>query len=162
MFSCATLMNCRSVAEQVCETAARPFPPRRRTSAPVANSAKASPAAAEKRGFTHLSSDGFTASLITLSGLTPRLESCLSADFWLKDQAAVRAVALHADSLVDADRGGVLGPDEQADGGDVAEEQSAEVTHPTLGKPLVPLRRVDPDLLHLHGRWRPRRGFRLE
>ena len=52
MFSWATLMNWRSVAEHVCETAARPFPPSRRTSEPVAKIATANPAAAVKRGFT--------------------------------------------------------------------------------------------------------------
>src|SRR5919197_113327 len=51
MFSCAVLMNCRSVAEQVCTTAAWPLPPKSRNE-PATKIARASPAAAEKRGFT--------------------------------------------------------------------------------------------------------------
>jgi hypothetical protein len=46
------------VAEHVCTTAARPWPPTKRTSDPMAKIATASPAAAVKRGFTILSSAG--------------------------------------------------------------------------------------------------------
>src|ERR671922_2510616 len=45
-------MNCRSVAEQVWTIAAWPLPPKRSTNEPTAKIARASPAAAEKRGFT--------------------------------------------------------------------------------------------------------------
>src|SRR5204862_5976537 len=79
-----------------------------------------------------------------------------------EDQAAIRAVPTHADALVDADRSGVLGPDEQADGRDRPEQQAAEIAHPALRVALVPLRRVDPHLLHLHGRRRPSRRLGLE
>ena len=82
-------MNCRSVALQVCETAARPFPPRRSTSAPVATIARTSPAAAEKRGFTPRSSAAPAASLHHPFGVDS------------EDQAAIRAMAPHPDPLVD-------------------------------------------------------------
>ena len=52
MFSWAVPRNWRSVAEHVWTTAARPFPPTRKTSDPMAKIANASPAAAVKRGFT--------------------------------------------------------------------------------------------------------------
>src|SRR5689334_21150420 len=98
MFSWATLMNCRSVAEHVCDTAARPFPPRRSTTAPVAKIAKASPAAAEKRGFTALASVSPPASLHTPFGVDS------------EDQAAIRDAPEHADALVDPDCGRIFRP----------------------------------------------------
>src|SRR5262249_18511080 len=85
-----------------------------------------------------------------------------SASFRSEDQAAVRAVPLHADSLVDPDRRRVLRTHEQAHRRDALQKQTAEVAHAAFGIALVPLRRVDPDLLHLHGRRRPRRRLRLE
>src|SRR4051812_43552558 len=96
-------MNWRSVAEHVCETAARPLPPKRRTREPMATSATASPAAAVKRGFTDMLFGGWAAKKLHLS------------EDGLEDQAAVRAMPLHADALVDPDGGGVFGPDEQTD-----------------------------------------------
>src|SRR5262249_48504867 len=80
-----------------------------------------------------------------------------SASFRSEDQAAVGAVPLHADSLVDPDRRRVLRTHEQAHRRDALQKQTAEVAHAAFGIALVPLRRVDPDLLHLHGRRRPRR-----
>src|SRR5689334_819607 len=196
MFSCATLMNCRSVAEHVCVTAARPFPPRRRTSDAMATSATASPAAAEKRGFTLILSAARRPTTSPFRGralraktragrarallfggrlmfsalrrgqasrghaasvrlrLSPAQPPALAARS--KDEASVRAVAVHADPFVDADRRGVLGADEEADGRNLPQEQAAEVAHPALRVAPVAFRRIDPDLLHLHGGRSPR------
>src|SRR3954454_11100086 len=63
---------------------------------------------------------------------------------------------LHADALVDPDGEGVFGPDEQTDRRDAAEEQTAQIAHPSLRVASVPLRRVDPHLLHLDSRRSPR------
>src|SRR6185503_17712473 len=101
MFSCATFMNWRSVAEQVCATAARPFPPRSRTREPMTTIAMASPAAAVKRGLT--SSSGGRHSIPLLG--RARLE----------DQTAIRPVTLHADPFVDPDCRSILRAYEQAD-----------------------------------------------
>ena len=59
-----------------------------------------------------------------------------------EDQRPIRVDALHADPLVDAKRGHVLGPHEQADDGHVLEQAPAEVAHPLLRvAPVTRLRR---------------------
>src|SRR5205814_234152 len=119
MFSCATLMNCRSVAEHVCATAARLLPPRKRTSEAMATIATASPAAAVKRGFTVPVSAAQPPTLHTPFGYArfarkraPGLGLRLFRS--LEDEASVGAVLLHPDPLIDPDCRGVLGADEQA------------------------------------------------
>src|SRR3954468_18627602 len=69
---------------------------------------------------------------------------------------------MHPDVLVDADRRRVLGADEQADGRHSLEQEAAEVAHSPLGITAAADDRIDPDLLQLHGRGRPRRRLRLE
>src|SRR5207245_7312662 len=56
----------------------------------------------------------------------------------------------------------VLRSDEETDRRRAHEQRPAEVAHPALGVAAVPPRRVDPDLLDLDRRGRPRRRLRLE
>src|SRR5712692_1921416 len=79
-----------------------------------------------------------------------------------EDQAAVDDRPAHADRLVHADRRSVLGADEEADGGRALEQDPAEVAHPALPVAAAAHRRVDPHLLELDGRRRPRGGLGLE
>src|SRR6266536_4057719 len=132
-------------------TAARLFPPKKRTSEPMAKIAKASPAAAVKRGFT-----------FPFLGAPPGEAPSPIRVGRLEDQAAVGAVALHPDRLVDADRRRVLRPDEETDGRHLFEQEPAEVAHTALCIALVARRRIDPDLLNLRGRRCPRRCLGLE
>jgi hypothetical protein len=69
---------------------------------------------------------------------------------------------LHPDRLVEPDRGAVLSPHEEADGGRPPEQQAAEVAQPARAVPLPSRRRIDPHLLELHRRGRPRGSLRLE
>src|SRR5262245_33429977 len=186
-------MNCRSVAEQVCTTAARPLPPTSRTSEPTRKIASASPAAAVKRGFTPPLSALGPVTLHHSNGWAStrdgalRMEECGAAPSVgprsprarappsarprtpaperrppSGDQTPVRAAALHANRLVDAEGGCVLRPDEEADRRHTLEQKPAEVAHPPLGELAVAHRRVNPHLLDLHGRRRPRRRLGLE
>src|SRR5712691_12694367 len=178
MLSCAVPRNWRSVAEHVWTTAARLFPPTRRTSDPMAKIATASPAAAVMRGFTPLLSALARGMLhhpfgwgrssgahkprapVPPSGRARGRERRRGGAS--KDQAAVGAVPLHPDCLVDPDRGGVLRADEETHSRHLLEEKPAEVAHPALCVALVAHGRIDPHLLDLHGRRRPRRRLGLE
>jgi hypothetical protein len=69
---------------------------------------------------------------------------------------------LHPDSFVEPDRCHVLGANEETDGRDTCEENSAEIAKSSSRVPLAPDRRIDPDLLQLDCGGGPRRRFRLE
>src|SRR6266545_4304885 len=177
MLSWAVPMNCRSVAEHVWMTAARLFPPTKRTSAPMAKIATASPAAAVKRGFTPPVSAcsrgmlhhpfGWEAGgephsrelCAARARATGRARCGRGAS---KDEAAVGAAPLHADCLVDSNCRRVLRTHEETDRRHLCQQQAAEVTHPALRVALVSRGRIDPYLLHLHRGGRPGRGLGLE
>ena len=69
---------------------------------------------------------------------------------------------LHADRLVQPNRGHVLGANEEADGRNPLEQPPAEVAKTARTVPLSPSRRVDPHLLELDRRGRPRGRLGLE
>src|SRR6266511_3289928 len=127
MLSWAVPMNCRSVAEHVWMTAARPFPPTRRTSEPMTKIATASPAAAVKRGFTPLVS------------------------------AAPRGMLHHPFGCVSSvEPKRPRGPRDPARQPEAERQQeAAEVTHPPLRVALVSRGWIDPHLLHLYRGGRP-------
>src|SRR5690349_1574468 len=79
-----------------------------------------------------------------------------------EDEAPVRDGATHTDRLVDADRGSVLGADEQADPRHVLEQAAAEIAHAALRVAAAACGGINPDLLQLNRLRRPRRCLRLE
>ena len=79
-----------------------------------------------------------------------------------EQHASVAPLAAHADLLVDVNRGGVLGADEETDRRRPEQQPAAEVAQRPLCIAAVPRAGIDPDLLELDGARRPRRGFGLE
>ncbi len=80
----------------------------------------------------------------------------------LKQDAPVEPGSLHPDHLVEPDCSGIVGPDEQADPGDFAEEQPDQIVEPPAAVATVSDFRVDPHLLELNRLWRPRGRLGLE
>src|SRR6266508_1965443 len=188
MLSWAAPMNWRSVAEHVCTTAARPLPPSRSTNDPAKKIANARPAAAVRRGFTHLLSAPLRAGLYHPFGWrgaqwraeypastcaaqrhnqtssaspTTRLTGSVEKTA-LEDQRPIGAVPAHPDRLVDANGRCILRTDKEAHRRHPLEQEATQVAHPPLRVAPVPDGRIDPHLLDLDRRRSPRGCLRLE
>ena len=79
-----------------------------------------------------------------------------------EDQRAVGPMAPHPDPLVDPDGRRILRPDEQAHRRHRSSSNRQRSRIPRCALPLAPRGWIDPHLLDLDGRRRPRRGLRLE
>src|SRR5262245_33225338 len=79
-----------------------------------------------------------------------------------ENERPVGQLAGHPDRVVEAQRGRVLRPHEEADGRDVVEQQAAQVAESPARVTASPRLGIDPDLLELHRRRRPRRRLCLE